>query len=56
MPVKAYEKGVLERTVLIEWASADAAMKAHDSPAYQEALRALGNGCEREIRIVEAAE
>ena len=27
---------------------------AHDSPGYQEALRALGNdACERDLRIVE---
>jgi uncharacterized protein (DUF1330 family) len=56
MPAKVYENGVMERTVIQEWESVEAAMKAHDSPGYQEALRALGNGCEREIRIVEAAE
>ena len=28
---------------------------AYDSPAYKEALRALGNGAERDIRIVEGA-
>jgi uncharacterized protein (DUF1330 family) len=28
-------------------------VKTHDSPAYQEALRALGNTADREIRIVE---
>jgi uncharacterized protein (DUF1330 family) len=26
---------------------------AHDSPAYQAALAALGDGAEREIRIIE---
>ena len=30
-----------------------AVMACHDSPAYQEALRALGNGVERDLRIVE---
>jgi len=25
---------------------------AHNSPAYQEALKALGNTCERDVRIV----
>ena len=29
------------------------AIAAHDSPGYQEALRALGDGAERDLRIVE---
>jgi uncharacterized protein (DUF1330 family) len=29
---------------------------AHDSPAYQDALKALGNGAERDLRIVEGLE
>ena len=34
-----------------------AAAACHDGPAYQEALRALGEGSvDRELRIVEAAE
>jgi len=55
-PAKVYEQGVSERTVLIEFASVAAAIAAHDSPAYQEALRALGNAVERDLRIVEGAE
>ncbi len=54
--VKAYENGLLQRTVIIEFDSVDAAIAAHDSPAYQEALLALGDGVEREIRIVEGVE
>jgi uncharacterized protein (DUF1330 family) len=50
---QVYEAGLKERTVLIEFDSVEAARKAHDSPAYQEALRVLAGGCEREIRIVE---
>lgn len=53
-PAKVYEAGVAERTVVIEFESVAAAVAAHDSPAYQEALRALGNGAVREIRIIEA--
>lgn len=49
----AYESGVKERTVLIEFDSLAQAIAAHDSPAYQEALRALGNGAVRDLRIVE---
>ncbi len=52
-PAKVYEQGLQQRTVLIEFDSVAQAMAAHDSPAYQEALRALGDGADREIRIVE---
>jgi len=52
-PAKTYEAGLDERVVLIEFPSIDAATAAHDSPAYQEALRALDGGAERDIRIVE---
>lgn len=48
-----YEAGIKERTVLIEFDSVDAARATHDSPAYQEALRALAGGADREIRLVE---
>ena len=50
---KTYEAGLDQRTVLIEFDSVAAAMAAHDSPAYQQALVALGNAAERDIRIVE---
>ena len=53
---KAYEAGVMQRVVIIEFASLDAAVKAHDTPGYQEALRALGKGAERDLRIVEGVE
>jgi uncharacterized protein (DUF1330 family) len=50
----AFENGRVERTTLIEFPSVEAAVAAHDSPAYQEALRALDGGADRDIRIVEA--
>jgi uncharacterized protein (DUF1330 family) len=53
---KAYESGVLQRTVLIEFDSVEKAAAAHDSPGYQEALRALGKGADRDMRIVEGVE
>jgi uncharacterized protein (DUF1330 family) len=56
MPAKVYEQGVSERTVVIEFASVAAATAAHDSPAYQEALRALGSAVERDLRIIEGVE
>lgn len=50
---KAYEAGMQQRVVLIEFDSVEQAVAAHDSPAYQEALRALAGGADRDIRIVE---
>ena len=50
---KAYEHGTLSRTVVIEFPSVAAAIAAHDSPGYAAALKALGDGADREIRIVE---
>lgn len=49
----AFEIGKLERTVLIEFPSVEAAKSCHDSPAYQAALEALGDGADRDLRIVE---
>jgi uncharacterized protein (DUF1330 family) len=53
IPAQVYEAGLQQRTVLIEFDSVEAARAAHDSPAYQEALAALADGADREIRIVE---
>ena len=55
-PVKVYESGIMERTVIVEFPSVNDAIAAHDSAAYQEALAALDGGVEREIRIVEGVE
>ena len=52
-PQKSYEAGLMQRVVVIEFESIDAAVKAHDSEAYQAALRALDDGAERDIRFVE---
>ncbi|HEU4457498.1 MAG TPA: DUF1330 domain-containing protein [Methylibium sp.] len=51
----AWEAGLQERTVLIEFASVEQAVAVHDSAAYQEALAALGNGAVRDLRVVEGA-
>lgn len=53
-PVAAYEAGVIARTVVIEFPSAERAIAAYESPDYQRALEALGDGAERDIRIIEA--
>jgi uncharacterized protein (DUF1330 family) len=49
---QAYEAGVRERTVLIEFDSVDQAIATHDSAAYRAALVALGGGAVRDLRIV----
>lgn len=52
-PSRVHELGVKERVVIVEFDNVHKAMAAHDSPAYQEALRVLDNGAERDFRIVE---
>jgi uncharacterized protein (DUF1330 family) len=53
LPARVYEGGLHERVVLLEFDSLPQAIAAHDSPEYQQALRALGNGADRDLRIVE---
>lgn len=48
----AYEDGLVERTVLIEFDSVEKALATHESPAYQAALAALDGGVIRDMRIV----
>ncbi len=51
---QAYEGGVKQRVVIVEFDSLDKATAAHDGPGYNEALRALGkDAVERDFRIVE---
>jgi len=56
MPAAAFESGIVERTTLIEFPSVAAALAAYESPGYQAALQALGDGAVRDLRIIEAAE
>jgi uncharacterized protein (DUF1330 family) len=51
-----FEAGIKQRIVITEFPSVEQAIAAHDSPAYQEAVRVLGNGAERDVRIVEGLE
>jgi uncharacterized protein (DUF1330 family) len=53
--IQAYEAGLPQRTVLVEFDSYDRALAARESEAYQNALQALGSGAERDFRIVEGA-
>lgn len=50
---RAYEAGVTERVVIIEFDSVQRAAAAHDSAEYQAALKELGNAAVRDLRIVE---
>jgi uncharacterized protein (DUF1330 family) len=53
-PAHVFEGGTALRTTLIEFDTVKAAVDAYNSSAYQEALRALGDGAHRDIRIIEA--
>jgi uncharacterized protein (DUF1330 family) len=50
---RAYEQGIAQRATVTEFDSVEQAVAARDSPAYREALKALGDACERDVRIVE---
>ena len=52
-PARAYEAGIKQRIVMIEFESVDKAIETYESAAYQAALKLLGRAVEREIRIVE---
>ena len=54
MAVKAYEAGQIQRTVIVEFDSVEKAVATHDSEGYQAALKALGDGAVRDLRVVPA--
>ena len=56
LPSALHEHGQMQRTVLIEFDSVEAANAAYESPAYAEALAALDGGVIREVRIIEASD
>jgi uncharacterized protein (DUF1330 family) len=49
----AHEDGRRERIVITEFPSIENAIAAYDCPAYKEALKALGDGAVRDVRIIE---
>jgi uncharacterized protein (DUF1330 family) len=54
MAARVYEAGVMQRVVVIEFDNLTLALAAHDTPAYQAALKELDGGAvERDLRIVE---
>jgi uncharacterized protein (DUF1330 family) len=52
----AYEAGLKDRIVISEFPSVAQARAAYESEGYKTALAALGNGAERDVRIVEGLE
>lgn len=56
LPAATYESGRAQRSVVIEFATVDAARAAYDCAAYQDALAALGDGAVRDLRIVPGVE
>ena len=52
VPEATFEQAEPTRTVVIEFPSVEAAVATHDGEAYQEALRALGDGADRDLRVV----
>ena len=52
-PAKTYEKGVNNRTVVVEFDSVAKAIACHDSAGYQQALEVLGDAVDRDMRVVE---
>ena len=51
-PAEILEGSNNNRVVVIEFASVEAALSAYHSAGYQSAMEALGDGAERDYRIV----
>ena len=52
-PSKTYEGGINQRVAVIEFDSMAQALAVYDNPTYQAAMKVLGDGAERDIRVVE---
>lgn len=51
--VKAFEAGIKERSVIIEFESPAKAIEVYQGPAYQAALKFLKGAVERDVRFLE---
>jgi uncharacterized protein (DUF1330 family) len=56
VPAHAYEAGIKQRMVVVEFDSVAAAVACHDGAAYQAALKVFNNAAERDFRIIEGLE
>ena len=54
--VQAYEAGIAERTVVIEFPSFEQAVATHDGEAYRAAAAKLEGAVERDLRVVEGVD
>ena len=54
--VRAYEAGVAERTVVVEFPSFEQAVATHDGEAYRAAAAKLEGAVERDLRVVEGVD
>jgi uncharacterized protein (DUF1330 family) len=50
---QAYESGIKQRVVIIEFDSVEKAVATHDSAGYQAALKVFNKAGDRDLRIVE---
>ena len=51
-PVRTFENGLVERSIVIEFDSTEIAVAAYESSEYQSALALLGD-VDRDVRILE---
>ena len=54
--VEAFEAGLKERSVVIEFESPAKAIEVYNSPAYQSARKLLEGAVERDLRILEGVQ
>ena len=52
MPVRTYEAGLQERSVVVEFDSVKDAIAAYESPEYKKAIEVLGE-VKRDVRILD---
>jgi len=52
IPTRAYESGLKQRLVIIEFDSTTKAIEAYESPEYRAALAILKDAAERDVRII----
>lgn len=55
IPAKAYEAGVADRAVVIEFESVEKAIATYEAPAYQAAYKILEGKAKRDVRMVPGA-
>jgi uncharacterized protein (DUF1330 family) len=53
VPVKTFEGGRNQRTVIVEFDSVEQAIATYESAAYQSAVKLLKGGAVRDLRIIE---